>query len=431
MQLSLINYIKISNPWLGNPAINIMEGVDFHERVQAAQLLNKEWDKLCTVLTGPRRAGKTVLGKYIAKSLLDSGRFESFLYLNCDVLEVREFLNDPTFIIELIREFSLKKPVIFIDEVQRITNPGLTLKAVLDLFLDIKIIASGSSQLEIRSKVEEYLTGRQFASCVLPFSVFELPNAYNFELSIVFGSYPQVIQSLEKELLLKELYATYINKDIIEVLRLGNPDIMEKLLSLLAHNSGQTIKISTYASDCRVSVTMINNYLAILEKTFVISLVRPFFMNKRSELTSEPKCYFLDNGFRNTSLRNFAYPENRSDKGYLIESFIYQEILKFKVQNFYSFDIKYWRTKSGAEMDFVIYKNQEEFIPVEVKFQNLSKPTVTRSFRSFVEAYKPKYGVIITKDYLGEAEVDGCKVRFMPYLMLKEFLLEIQRKLDL
>ena len=125
-----------------------------------------EWDRLWTVLVGPRRAGKTTLGKYLCQQLLNQGRFKELLYLNCDLEGVRTWLKSPLFIQEGMKQFNLTSPIIFIDEVQRLPSPGLLLKTIADLNLPIKMIASGSSQLELKSKVQEYLTGRQLSSIV-------------------------------------------------------------------------------------------------------------------------------------------------------------------------------------------------------------------------------------------------------------------------
>jgi predicted AAA+ superfamily ATPase len=121
--------------------------------------------------------------------------------------------------------------ILFIDEVQRIENPGLLLKSIIDLKLPIKHIATGSSQLEIKSRVKEFLTGRQLSSLILPFSLAEIPMEKYLDEILLFGSYPQVIKSSKKEIQLKELYQNYRQKDIIEILKIGKSDIFQNLLT--------------------------------------------------------------------------------------------------------------------------------------------------------------------------------------------------------
>lgn len=414
MEIKLLEELHLLNPWLLHPRHQIVDPSKFIHRVQLDQLLEVEWDDLWTILIGPRRAGKTTLGTLLAHKLIQEKRFKQLLYLNCDFLSIRKWLTSPAFIAEAIKELSLTAPILFIDEVQRLENPGLLLKAIIDLKLPIKLIATGSSQLEIRSKVQEHLTGRQLTSLVLPLSTEEIDGDKNIEELVVYGTYPQALSSSKKEIQLGEIYERYIQKDIIEILKVGKPDVLQQLLALIAHSSGQLVDYNQLATDCQVSVTMIRNHLDILEQTFVLAKITPFVGNKRTEITSNPIYYFLDNGFRNTALRNFSDIETRTDRGLLIESFVFQEILKFQTQHFLPFDIHYWRTKSGAEVDFVLFKNDAQFLPVEVKYQRMTRPAISRGYRSFIEAYQPKDAVIITKDLIALLKVNTTNVHFIP-----------------
>lgn len=422
MKITLQQEIQQLNPWLATPNAPILNLLHFHPRIQAEKLLLSEWDPLCTVLTGPRRAGKTTLGKYLCEQLIKAQRFKSLLYLNCDYLEIRNWLTSPLFVTEALQLFRLQSPIIFIDEVQRLDNPGLLLKALIDLKLPIKLMASGSSQLEIKSKVQEHLTGRQFNALVLPLSYAEWGEANNIQQRIVYGSYPQVIHSTEPELLLSQLYQDYVAKDIVEILRLNSPDILQKLIMLLAHSTGQLVNYSQLAVDCQVSVTLIKNYLSILEQTYVIYPLKPFTGNKRVEITSNPIYYFIDNGFRNYALRNFNDLNFRTDAGFLVENLIFQEIYKYKTQNFLNFDIHYWRTKSGAEVDFVLYKNQKNILPIEAKYRGMRNPMISRGFRSFIQAYQPKHAIIITKDLIATETIENCQILFIPLEQLGNML---------
>lgn len=413
MDLQLREEVLQLNPWLADNSLQIIQN-SYIDRVQFDELLDLEWDKMWTILIGPRRSGKTTLGKLVSSRLIQEKRYSELLYLNCDYLSVRKWLSTPLFISEALKEFSLKKPILFIDEVQRLENPGLLLKAVVDLGLPLKHIATGSSQLEMKSKAQEFLTGRQLSSLILPLSHEEIPFEKVLEEVLIYGSYPQVVQSGRKDVQLQEIYSRYIQKDIIEILKVGHPDVFQTLVTLIAHSSGQLVNYQQLAVDCKVSVTMIHNHLDILEQTFVVAKVLPFVGNKRTEIISNPVYYFIDNGFRNVALRNFTSPSSRTDIGLLVESLVFQEIFKFRAQHYRSFDIHYWRTKSGAEVDFVLFKNKDYFIPVTVKYQAFTRPTVTRGFRSFIGAYKPREAIIITRDYIATKEIDGCQVYFIP-----------------
>ncbi|OGO91636.1 MAG: ATPase [Coxiella sp. RIFCSPHIGHO2_12_FULL_44_14] len=420
MDFRLLKEIEQLNPWLRDRSQSIAMQPSFIPRIQIQQLLNPEWDSLWTILEGPRRAGKTTLGNYLAKTLIVAQRYSELLYLNCDYLSIREWLSSPIFITEAIDVLSLQAPIVFIDEVQRLPNPGLLLKAVIDLGLPIKHIATGSSQLEIKSKVQEFLTGRQLTSLILPLSYQEWGGERPIQELLTYGSYPQVLLSENKIIQLTEIYTRYIQKDIIEILKMNQPDVLQNLLTLLAHSSGQLVNYNQLATDCKANIGIIRNQLNILEKTFVVSKVLPFVGNKRVEVTSNPKYYFIDNGFRNVALRNFENPENRTDLGLLVEGFIFQEIFKFRAQHYLNFDIHFWRTKSGAEVDFVVFKNDHQFIPIEIKYQRFTRPSISRGFRSFLEAYRPQRAVIVTRDYIHRITISDSEISFIPITQLNK-----------
>lgn len=414
MNEKLITQINLLNPWLKNLREPIFPSNHYISRFQTKKLLMRDWDELITVLIGPRQAGKTTLGKFICQELIKEQRFDQLIYLNCDSPLIRHWLQDIHILQELIEEFNLKKFILFLDEAQRLENPGIFIKSISDLKLPIKIVVSGSSQLEIRSKIQEYLTGRQFEATIYPLSFEELGSTLSLETQLIYGCYPQIVTHSQKNILLSQLYQNYINRDIIEILKVGHPVVLEKMMTLLAHSSGQLINFQRIANDCNVSTTMIRNYFSILEKTYVLFTIFPFTGNKRSEVTSNPKCYYLDNGFRNQALGNFSSLENRTDKGLLVESAVFQEIIKYKTQHFLDFKIYFWRTKNGAEVDFVIYQNPDKFFPVEVKYINFKDPSVSRSFRSFIEAYQPRLGFIITQDFQSKLLINKTEVHFIP-----------------
>ena len=416
MKDQLIRLVHQANPWLTSPEVPLVQA-DYIPRLQTEKLLLPEWDSVWLVLAGPRQAGKTTLAKYLSQQLIHQKRFETLLYLNCDLLEIRQWLTSPLFIEEAMEQFQLTNPIILIDEVQRLENPGLLLKACADLKLNIKMIATGSSQLEMKSKVQEYLTGRHLEVLVLPLSYSEIGERK--ESQLVYGCYPAVVKSSEKAMLLRQIYQNYISKDIIEILKVSKPDAMQKLVTLIAHSSGQLVNYNQLAGDCLTSVPTVQHYLSILENTYTLARVTPFVGNKRKEITSNPIFYFIDNGFRNQSLHNLSMDlDTRQDVGLLIESAVFQELLKFKVQHFYDFTIHFWRTQSGAEVDFVLYKNEHCIIPIEAKYRTMNAPVVTRAFRSFIDAYQPKHGFFITKDYNKTVLINDCKVHFISFSRL-------------
>jgi predicted AAA+ superfamily ATPase len=245
---------------------------------------------------------------------------------------------------------------------------------------------------------------------VLPLSIQEFSEQAN---QLVYGSYPGIVRSKQKSILLAELYKNYIKKDIIEILKIGKADVMERLIALLAHSSGQLVNYQQLATDTKLAVLTVQNYLDVLENTYVVKKIKPYVGNKRKEVTANPVYYFVDNGFRNQALANFQGIEERLDAGLLAEGYVFQELYKFETQTRKQLNIHYWRTRSGAEVDFVLDLANQYPLPIEVKFQNFKQAKVSRAFRSFVEAYQPKLGFIVTKDFNAELDVESCTVKFI------------------
>ncbi len=413
MKMQVLSEIMLQNPALQNPPSLAKTDLPYIERQQIISLLDSIWDPLVTILLGPRQAGKTTLGRHLSQKIVEQGRYPACIYLNCDTVILREWLISATVIQDLQEEFGLERFILFIDEVQRLENPGLLIKQIIDLKFPIKLMVSGSSQLELKSKVQEHLTGRQITALILPLSYEEINQPLKSEEQLIYGCYPQIVLSREKKLLLSMLYQQYIEKDVIEILKVGQPLLMTKLLGLIAHSSGQLVNYQTLATDCQSTIPTIKNYLSILEASYVLQALYPFVGNKRQEITANPKYYFLDNGFRNQALGNFAELNARTDKGFLVESAVFQEIIKFRAQHFLDFKIHFWRTKSGAEMDFVLI-HQEKIIAVEVKFQSFKEPKLSRSFRSFIDAYQPVQAWIITQDFTAKMQLGITEISFIP-----------------
>lgn len=415
MESQLLESIYQQNPWLRlKDAPIISPEKPYIDRLQFAFLTQQDWDKVWTVLVGPRQAGKTTLGKHLCHQLIHEGRFHQLLYLNCDYLEIRQWLNSTYFLRDVEQALLLKNYILFIDEVQRLNTPGLLLKIISDLNLPIKMIASGSSQLEIKSKVQEHLTGRQIEALILPLSCRETDFERQYLSMLQYGSYPQVYLAEQKQVFLQALFNNYIQKDIIEFLQIGKPDVIQRLIGLLAHSSGQLLNFQQLAADCMVNVETIRHYIDILDQTYVVKLIKPYVGNKRTELTSNPVCYFLDNGFRNQALNNFSPIENRTDNGLLVENMVYQELYKYQIQERKNWQIYYWRTKAGAEVDFILKTNFDTVIPIEVKYQNTRRLNLTRSYRSFIDAYQPKNGFVITKNQVGQLIEGNTTISFIP-----------------
>lgn len=406
---------------------------DFIERQIYKDLKKHLGKKEITVLIGSRQTGKTTLLKKLKKELEEKGKL--VFYFNLDVVVDKQIVKNQTqFIRHLENVSGGKQCFVIIDEVQRLENPGLFLKGIFDLSLPFKLIVSGSSVLEIKSKVSESLTGRKrvFYLGTISFEEFvsfKKPNLDQlrpvkkvFEeeyLSLLgeyirFGGYPQVILTKtekEKIKVLEEIYSSYIEKDIKAFFQVRNETSFLTLVNLLAGQIGNLINKNLLSTNIGSNRTTVNNFLNYLEKSFIIKIIRPFFRNPKKELLKTPKVYFCDLGLRNLIIKNFNQFEGRPDKGELFENFV---LLGIEPELDIVDKINHWRTKTKAEVDFIISRGRQTF-PVEIKATRLIKPLYSKSFRSFIAAYKPEKGFLINLGLKAKTKLDSTEIEVLPF----------------
>jgi len=183
-----------------------------------------------------------------------------------------------------------------------------------------------------------------------------------------------------------------------------------KISGFLSAQIGNLLSHKELSNVSNLKYKEVIKHLRILENTFILALLRPFYKNPRIELVKTPRVYFLDNGFRNYFLSDFKEIGIRNDTGNLVENFVYSSLERKKIGK-----INFWRTKSKAEIDFVIQK-EGEIIPIEVKY-SLS-PSIGKSFYNFIEKFSPKRGYIFTQGFTGIKKIKETKIYFLPVYYL-------------
>lgn len=374
---------------------------------------------------GARQCGKTTLVNNLLDSINKKGKKINRISFD-DVKLLQLFEGDIDSFANLhVKEYD----ILFIDEVQYSKDSGKKLKYLYDNF-DIKIFISGSSASELSIQSLKYLTGRIFLFTLYPFSFKEFLRARNKKLVLLYekgkygkemiselnkylrefnlyGGYPRAVLAKtidEKKKVLEGIYSTYLLKEIREILDLSEDYRLVKLMKALSLQIGNIINYHELSTITGFPYKDLIRYLNILEKTFVCKMVKPYYTNKRTELVKSPKIYFYDLGFRNICIDNFS--SERADLGSIYENFIYAEMIKHNIFP------KYWHTKSGAEVDFVIEK-KNKLIPIEIK-SLLKEAKQTRSFSSFLEKYNPNKG------YIGSLNFEWRKgnIKFLPLVKL-------------
>lgn len=403
--------------------------------------------KEITLITGPRQAGKTTV-MLLLKRYLEAQDART-VFLNLDIeADKYHFDSQEKLLRKVELEIGKSNGYVFIDEIQRKENAGVFLKGLYDMDLPYKFIVSGSGSLELKEKIHESLAGRKRLFELNPVSFEEFVNfktdyRYDGKLQsffiiepektnqfldeyLNFGGYPRVILEetlIEKRNIINEIFRSYLEKDISYLLRVEKVDAFSKMINLLADQIGNLINYSELAGTLGLSMATITNYLRYAEKTFIIKLLPPYFKNKRKEIVKSPVVYFCDLGLRNYAVGVFGTAtQAASGAGFLFQNFIFHLLAK-KIES-RAAALRFWRSKDGAEVDFVINEGKK-VVPVEVKYKRLQAPSVERSMRSFVEKYEPEEAWVINLSLKQNIQIGSTIVKFIPFYEVSSVDIEL------
>lgn len=362
-----------------------------------------------TILTGGRQTGKTSLlldlkaycqAQQIPQIFINLENKSLLAELDANPLNLLAYL--PT---------QDQKTVVFLDEIQYLSDPSNFLKLIFDEYNHlIKIVASGSSAFYIDKKFRDSLAGRKriFHLMTCDFEDFlmlqgkedllqevvrirEQPDAKSLKIDLLrlewegymlYGGYPAVITEplvSEKIEILKEIRDSFIKRDIIEA-GVQNELVFYQLFQILASQTGQLVNVNELSNTLKVRNETILRYLEVMEKCFHLSLIKPFFANIRKELVKMPKGYLMDTGLRNSLLNNFTPINQRLDKGELWE----QAVFKLLADRFGTDGIRFWRTADGKEIDFVL-PDQNPPLAIEAKFDE--RMAKIKKYQLFQDTY--------------------------------------------
>jgi uncharacterized protein len=432
MEPALDALLRASNPWIDRPAAR-REAVAAHlppgliprrAARELAPLLDD--DRRAHLLIGPRQCGKSTL----LWSLLGEDR--PLLFLNCEEPLVRSWCASPTLFVSEARGWLPEGGAVFLEEAQWLEEAGLFLKGLVDRRPGWSIFVTGSSSFHLLAKTRESLAGRATRHRLWPLSLEEvgepapdtppaaLPASRRAALDrlLVHGGYPEVWTSDRPEPLLHRLVEAFVVRDASDRFRIERIDAFRLLLELVAGQVGDLVNLAHLAEILGIASTTVSDYLSLLEETHVVVRVRPFSGGKRAELTSTPKLYFVDNGLRNALRGGFERLDRRADTGKLLESFVFTELHKRYPR---PGDVRYWRTRNGAEVDFVLEPEPGRLLAIEVK-AGAARRRIPRSARSFVDAYAPEELLIVHRGGVEEATLGTTRVRWVPAELLPEAL---------
>ncbi len=311
-------------------------------------------------ITGPRQSGKTTLARMV---------FPDKPYLSLEAPDVRRMaLEDPRLLLSRFPDGCI------LDEVQRAPALLSYVQEILDASRDSgRYILTGSQQFGLMEGITQSLAGRTAMLTLLPFSHAELVRggyaADSLEKTLFNGGYPPLFdQQVDPQQWLDGYLATYVERDVRQVLNVRDLTVFSRFLALCAGSVGQLLNASRLGADCGLNHGTAREWFSVLEASFVIFRLAPHHRNFRKRLVKTPKLYFFDTGLA-ARLLGIESPDQLLThplRGALFENWVVAEFLKSRFNRGKKSNLFFWRDNVGLEVD-VLAESGGRLIPLEIK----------------------------------------------------------------
>ena len=357
-----------------------------------------------TVL-GPRQSGKTTLVK---------SYFKNYSYINLEDPEFYDLAKN-----DVNAFFSMIKGPVILDEVQRIPELLDKIQVIVDERKEnAQFILTGSFQQGLKSAISQSLAGRTAIINLLPFSIQEL-NSVGIDFSkdefLYQGFMPRLYsEGQPADLLYRSYFQTYVERDVQTLLNVKNKALFEKFLHILAGRIGQVVNYESLANDTGVSKTTVEQWISVLESSFIIFKLEPYFENYTKRLIKSPKIYFYETGLA-SYLLGIKNPDQISRDplvGNLFENMVIVEILKSQFNKGMEKSLYYFRDSKGFEIDLIIADGRK-IIPVEIKSASTYNRDFSKNLKKICSfapnAFSP------TVIYSGNLEIESEEVKYINF----------------
>lgn len=325
-------------------------------------------------ILGPRQAGKTTLARY---------ELSHYEYSNLEHPENRQFaMDDPK---AFLAQF---KGNVILDEIQRVPELLSYIQATVDeKQVNGQFVLTGSHQLALRDAINQSLAGRTAIINLLPLSIAELEDSklnFNcYEDYIYNGFLPRIYDQQQRpSTAYSNYYQTYIERDVRQLINLKELSLFEKFMKLLAGRVGQLMDYSSLANDVGVSAKTVKHWLSILEASFVVYKLNPYFENFGKRVIKSPKYYFIDTGLL-VFLLGIEKPSQVTRDplvGQLFENLVVIECLKSRTNQGKMPNLYFYRDSNGNEVD-VLFQQGRQLIVFEIKSSSTYKTHLLKSLK--------------------------------------------------
>jgi len=332
-------------------------------------------------ITGPRQSGKSTMLKEYLKN--------KFRYITFDRLQnVEDFLSDPQSFFE-----KYNNKVIF-DEVQRVPQLFNYIKLLIDKDRQNygKFILTSSSQFHMIREITETLAGRTGNMSLLPFQYLEIPREQRSK-QILYGSYPElVIRGYDGTYEWFESYIqNYIERDVRALSNIENLKDFQKFINLLAAKTGQEFNATSFANDLGVNYKTIQSWFSILEASYIVFSIEPYFHNLGKRIVKRPKVYFWDTGLvcYLTGIRTLEMLEKGPLCGPIFENYLIAEIYKAIQHLKKDHKLFYFRSSLGQEADLILEdRKNQQILFAEIKYNQTARPIMVEKIKNLIEKEK-------------------------------------------
>ena len=298
-------------------------------------------------LTGPRQSGKTTLAKHV---------FPNKTYVSLENPEELEFAQkDPKRFLARFKEGAI------LDEVQRCPSLLSWIQGLVDERSRMgDFVLTGSSQFELVAGITQSLAGRVGRVELLPLSIQELAQAHQLpsqlNTCLLQGGYPSIYdRQVSPQDWFSNYIATYIERDVRQLIAVRDLTQFQRFVKMCAARSGQILNLAALGADCGLSASTAREWLSVLEASYLVTRIQPYYQNFGKRLVKTPKLYFLDVGLMAwlIGIRDTVTLDTHVSRGALFETFVVSELIKRQYNQGQNADLYFWRDSAGNEIDLL------------------------------------------------------------------------------